>query len=76
MAVGVAYVVAVAELVAVAPGPGQGQVRGVRARLPACVHSVAQARPNDWASLACRLLSGIRIHHALRTSNKAAGRRT
>jgi hypothetical protein len=72
MGVEVACVVAVVEVVVVAPGPGQGQVRGPWARLPACVRFVAPTALTDWASLVCRLLAGTRTHHALHTSNTAA----
>lgn len=71
------YVVAVAVAVAVvAPEQGQGQVGEVRARLPACVHSVAPARPNDWAFPACRLLFDTRTRRVLRISNTVAVHRT
>lgn len=70
-----AYAEAVA-IAVVAPEQEQGQVQEVQARLPACVHSVAPARPNDWAFPACRLLFGIRTRRVLRIWSKAAVRHT
>jgi hypothetical protein len=73
--VAVAVAVAVA-VVAPEQEQEQEQVGEVRARLPACVHSVAPARPNDWAFPACRLLFDTRTRRVLRISNMVAVHRT